>query len=133
LSLVGVHLLAYTFGGLFIPMTAIVGIWGFIHTGGFLIGQTRSTSEAPEAPELAASLMVSFGNAGVTLGTFLGGIIITSFGIHQVIFISILLLLVALALTYVFVGKKRLVKEDIEQKQAGEERVFAPEEPVLEV
>jgi predicted MFS family arabinose efflux permease len=84
--------LAYVFGGLFIPMTAIVGIWGFIHTGGFLIGQTRSTSEAPEAPELAASLMVSFGNAGVTLGTFLGGIIITLFGIHEVIWISILLL-----------------------------------------
>ncbi|WP_242696337.1 MFS transporter [Longitalea luteola] len=111
LSLIGVHILAYVFGGLFIPMTAIVGIWGFIHTGGFLIGQTRSTSEAPEAPELAASLMVSFGNAGVTLGTFLGGIVITQFGIHQVIWISILLLLVALALTYVFVKKREQVSE----------------------
>jgi DHA1 family inner membrane transport protein len=124
LSLVGVHVLAYTFGGLFIPMTAIVGIWGFIHTGGFLIGQTRSTSEAPEAPELAASLMVSFGNAGVTLGTFLGGIVITHFGVHQVIFISILLLLVALALTYVFVGRRAGVtepKEQTVQEQAQEQ------------
>lgn len=115
LSLVGVHVLAYVFGGLFIPMTAIIGIWGFIHTGGFLIGQTRSTSEAPEAPELAASLMVSFGNAGVTLGTFLGGLIITRFGVRQVIWISILLLLVALALTYVFVGRRAAVTK---QKQA---------------
>lgn len=126
LSLVGVHVLAYTFGGLFIPMTAIVGIWGFIHTGGFLIGQTRSTSEAPEAPELAASLMVSFGNAGVTLGTFLGGLVITHFGVHQVIFISILLLLVALALTYVFVGRKANVtapKEQTEQEQEQEVEV----------
>jgi multidrug resistance protein len=106
LSLIAVHVMAYLFGGLFIPMTAIVGIWGFIHTGGFLIGQTRSTSEAPEAPELAASLMVSFGNAGVTLGTFLGGIIIAAFGVHQVIWISILLLFVSLAMTFVFVGKK---------------------------
>jgi predicted MFS family arabinose efflux permease len=111
LSLIAVHVLAYVFGGLFIPMTAIVGIWGFIHTGGFLIGQTRSTSEAPEAPELAASLMVSFGNAGVTLGTFLGGIVITQFGIHQVIWISILLLVVALALTYVFINKREEVSE----------------------
>jgi predicted MFS family arabinose efflux permease len=87
-------------------MTAIIGIWGFIHTGGFLIGQTRSTSEAPEAPELAASLMVSFGNAGVTVGTFLGGLIITRFGIHEVIWISIGLLVVALGLTWVFVGQK---------------------------
>jgi predicted MFS family arabinose efflux permease len=126
LSLVGVHVLAYVFGGLFIPMTAIVGIWGFIHTGGFLIGQTRSTSEAPEAPELAASLMVSFGNAGVTLGTFLGGLVITHFGIHQVIFISILLLLVALALTYVFVGRRASItepKEQTEQEQDQEVQV----------
>lgn len=116
LSLIGVHVLAYVFGGLFIPMTAIVGIWGFIHTGGFLIGQTRSTSEAPEAPELAASLMVSFGNAGVTLGTFLGGIIITLFGIHEVIWISILLLLVSLALTFVFIRKRTV--ESTEEKVA---------------
>jgi DHA1 family inner membrane transport protein len=111
LSLIGVHVMAYLFGGLFIPMTGIVGIWGFIHTGGFLIGQTRSTSEAPEAPELAASLMVSFGNAGVTLGTFLGGIIIARFGVHHVIWISILLLLVSLALTFVFIGRRSAAPE----------------------
>jgi predicted MFS family arabinose efflux permease len=130
LSLIGVHVLAYVFGGLFIPMTAIVGIWGFIHTGGFLIGQTRSTSEAPEAPELAASLMVSFGNAGVTLGTFLGGIVITLFGIHEVIWISILLLVLALGLTWVFVGRKAVKEEPaaeaVETVEADlvEERMF---------
>jgi DHA1 family inner membrane transport protein len=134
LSLIGIHMLAYTFGGLFIPMTAIVGIWGFIHTGGFLIGQTRSTSEAPEAPELAASLMVSFGNAGVTLGTFLGGLVIKSFGVHQVIWISIALLLVALALTYVFIGRRSAQTEtEKEQELAAEETVLVREEAVLEV
>jgi multidrug resistance protein len=132
-SLVGVHVLAYTFGGLFIPMTAIVGIWGFIHTGGFLIGQTRSTSEAPEAPELAASLMVSFGNAGVTLGTFLGGIVITHFGVHQVIFISILLLLVALALTYVFVGRRSAVVVTKKEQIQVEEQEMLMAEEALEV
>jgi predicted MFS family arabinose efflux permease len=131
LWLIGVHLLAYVFGGLFIPMTAIIGIWGFIHTGGFLIGQTRSTSEAPEAPELAASLMVSFGNAGVTLGTFLGGLIITRFGIHEVIWISISLLLVALALTYVFVGRRAAVAQRA-QVQEEEQEVLVAEE-ALEV
>jgi DHA1 family inner membrane transport protein len=127
LSLIGVHLLAYVFGGLFIPMTAIIGIWGFIHTGGFLIGQTRSTSEAPEAPELAASLMVSFGNAGVTLGTFLGGLVITRFGIHQVIWISILLLLVALALTYVFVGRRAAVTQQAKVQEEEQEMLMAEE------
>lgn len=120
LSLIAVHMMAYTFGGIFIPMTAIIGIWGFIHTGGFLIGQTRSTSEAPEAPELAASLMVSFGNAGVTLGTFLGGLIITRFGVHEVIWISIGLLVVALALTWVFIGQQPVTVpvETVEREEA---------------
>lgn len=141
LSLVGVHVLAYVFGGLFIPMAAIVGIWGFIHTGGFLIGQTRSTSEAPEAPELAASLMVSFGNAGVTLGTFLGGFVITRFGVHQVIWMSIVLLLVALGLTYVFVGRRATVAEQVkpveqteqEQEQDLEVQEMLAAETALEV
>ena len=107
LSLVIVHLLAYSFGGLFIPMAAIISVWGFIHTGGFLIGQTRSTSEAPEAPELAASLMVSFGNAGVTLGTLLGGLVITHFSVHEIVWMSTLLLLVAFGLSFVKVTGKQ--------------------------
>ena len=124
LSLIAVHVLAFVFGGWFIPMTAVIGIWGFIHTGGFLIGQTRSTSEASVAPELAASLMVSFGNAGVTLGTFLGGIIITRFGIHHVIWISILLLIVSLALTFVFIRQRVVQNEPVAQ---------IPEECMVEV
>jgi len=116
LSLILVHLLAYTFGGLFVPMAIIISIWGFIHTGGFLIGQTRSTSEAPEAPELAASLMVSFGNAGVTLGTLLGGLIITLYGVREVIWVSIVLFGVAFALSFVTVKKK--VPEKTEEKEA---------------
>lgn len=115
LSLIIVHLMAYTFGGLFVPMAIIISIWGFIHTGGFLIGQTRSVSEAPEAPELAASLMVSFGNAGVTLGTLLGGFFITRFGIHEVIWISMLLLLLTFLLSFIATGKKRAVPEEAEE------------------
>ena len=59
------------------------------------------------------------GNAGVTLGTFLGGIIITLFGIHEVIWISILLLLVSLALTFVFVRKR--TAESTEEKELAVE------------
>lgn len=128
LSLIIAHLLAYSFGGLFIPMALIVSVWGFIHTGGFLIGQTRSTSEAPEAPELAASLMVSFGNAGVTLGTMLGGLVIAWYGIHEVVWISMLLLLLAFALSFVTVGKKQ-------KATAKEEEIIAVADaaPVLEL
>ncbi len=118
LGLVAVHLLAYLFGGLFIPMAVIVSIWGFIHTGGFLIGQTRTTTEAPEAPELAASLMVSFGNAGVTVGTMVGGFIITYYGVHQVIWGSMLLLVVAFGMSFIVLGKKQPVSDT--EKQAAE-------------
>ena len=105
-ALIGVHVLAYFFGGLFVPVTAIISLWGLIHTGGFLICQTRISAEAPEAPELATSLMVSFGNAGFALGSFLGGIMITRFGIQSVVWMSILLLLVAMALSFVFIRKR---------------------------
>jgi DHA1 family inner membrane transport protein len=130
LALTGAHILAYAFGGVFALMTIIIGVWGFIHTAGFLIGNTRTTGEAPEAPELAASLMVSFGNAGVTLGTFLGGFIITRYGIQQVIWISIVLLLVSLALTFVFVGKRKTVEES-EQATPEPAPVEMEEEAVL--
>ncbi|RFM27411.1 MFS transporter [Deminuibacter soli] len=126
LSLVLVHLLAYSFGGLFVPMAIIISIWGFIHTGGFLIGQTRSTSEAPEAPELAASLMVSFGNAGVTLGTLLGGAIITLYNVHEIIWISMALFMLTFGLSFITIGQKRTSVSE-------EETVNSPApQPVLE-
>lgn len=106
IGLIGVHMLAYFFGGMFVPITAIVTIWGLIHTGGFLICQTRISAEAPEAPELATSLMVSFGNAGFALGSFLGGIVITRYGIQNVVWMSILCLLLTLALSFVFIRKR---------------------------
>jgi len=57
-------------------------------------------------------LMVSFGNAGFALGSFLGGIIITGFGVHNVIWISIGLLAVTLGLSFVHI-KKRATKVSV--------------------
>jgi DHA1 family inner membrane transport protein len=105
-SLVIIHILAFTFGGSFFIMAGIISLWGFVHTAGFLIGQTRSTSEAPEAPELAASLMVSFGNAGVTAGTLLGGFVITHYGIQHITWMSITLFVAALGVSSIVVKKK---------------------------
>ncbi|HKO82268.1 MAG TPA: MFS transporter, partial [Chitinophagaceae bacterium] len=123
IALVTVHVLAYLFGGLFIPVTAIVFVWGFIHTGGFMIAQTRIAAEAPEAPELATSLTVSFGNAGLALGTFLGGVVINSFGVHNVIWVSILLLLVALGFSYVFTSKRAAANTPLSTQEKLEARV----------
>ncbi|HWK06956.1 MAG TPA: MFS transporter [Puia sp.] len=115
-SLILIHILAYTFGGSFFLMAGIISLWGFVHTAGFLIGQTRSTSEAPEAPELAASLMVSFGNAGVTAGTLLGGFVITHYGIQHITWMSIALFTAALGISSIVVkrraGQVAVVLED---------------------
>lgn len=105
-TLIVVHILAYFFGGMFGAATAIVTLWGLVHTAGFMICQTRISNEAPEAPELATSLMVSFGNAGFALGSFLGGITIRYYGIHNVVWMSILCLLFALVLSFVFIRKR---------------------------
>jgi DHA1 family inner membrane transport protein len=119
-TLIAVHVLAYLFGGLFVPVTIIVSIWGFIHTGGFMISQARISAEAPGAPELATSLMVSFGNAGFALGAFLGGIAINGLGIHNVIWMSILLLLAALGLSFVFIRRRAAANKPISAQEKVE-------------
>ena len=106
ISLVAVYALAYVFGGWFFSMIAILVVWGFVHTGGFLIGQTRITAEAPAQPELATSMMVSFGNAGVTLGTFLGGAVIAGWGTRAILLISIGLMVVTFALSFVILSDR---------------------------
>ncbi len=71
--------------------------------------------------------MVSFGNAGVTLGSLLGGFMIIHYGIQQVIWVSILLFIAAFGLTFVKVRKAIVTKE------AAEEELESEEEPVLEL
>lgn len=101
LALIGVHFLAYTFGGMFAPAVIIIALWGLIHTHGFMVSQTLISREAPGAPELATSLMVSFGNAGFALGSLLGGIVIARFGTQNVVWMSMGLLTLTLGLSFV--------------------------------
>lgn len=108
LLLVLAHLAAYFFGGLFVPVILIISFWGLIQSGGFLIAQTRAIAEAPEAPELATSLMASFANAGITLGTLAGGAVIAAMGVHEVIWVSVCLLLLTWGLSFVRVSRKTI-------------------------
>jgi DHA1 family inner membrane transport protein len=127
-ALIGVHILAYSFGGLFVPVTIIVALWGLIHTHGFMVSQTLISREAPEAPELATSLMVSFGNAGFALGSLLGGVVITRLGVHNVVWMSILLLILTLGLSFVHIKMrpgKALNSESDKEKTTVEDKVMA--------
>ncbi|WP_118950451.1 MFS transporter [Taibaiella helva] len=107
-SLILVQLLAYTFGGFFIPMVFILSLWGAVHTGGFLIGNIRTTRSVPHsALEFVNSLLTSCYNIGISLGTMLGGLIIARYGVHQVLWMSISLLAATLALSFIPLGKKQ--------------------------
>lgn len=102
LALILVEVLAYCFGSLFIPMTAIIIIWGFVHTSGFLIGNTRGAHKIPrESLEFSNSFVPSFFNLGVTFGTMVSGWMIKSTSVHHIIWISVLFLLGAFALSFV--------------------------------
>lgn len=63
----------------------IVVLWGAVHTSGLIVSQIWLTSEAPEAPEFANSLFVSFANLGVTIGTAAGGWLIARAGTGEAV------------------------------------------------
>jgi len=109
-SLIAMHLLAYFFGGFFVPMVLILSVWGFIHTGGFLVANIFVTHDLPgDSLEFINSLLPSFYNAGITLGTLLGGFIIARYGIHEVTWMSVILLAVALVLNFIKIGQPKTI------------------------
>lgn len=115
ISLILVHLAAYQFGGYFIPMVIIISIWGFIHTGGFLVGNIQVINGLPARTlEVVNGLLPSFYNAGITLGTLLGGFVIARFGVREVVWMTIPLLLIAYGITFITHGRKQ---RNIEHKE----------------
>jgi predicted MFS family arabinose efflux permease len=120
--LIAVQVLAYYFGGIFIPMVIIVSFWGMIHTGGFLVPNIRTTQNVPHsALEFVNSLLTSCYNIGISLGALLGGIIIARYGIHEIIWMSVPLLLLAYGLSFVTSTKtqktgKNVIAEIVEQE-----------------
>ncbi|SEB10952.1 Predicted arabinose efflux permease, MFS family [Chitinophaga terrae (ex Kim and Jung 2007)] len=106
-ALILVQILAYLFGGLFVPMVILLSLWGAIHTGGFLIGNIRTTRSVPHsALEFVNSLLTSCYNIGISLGAMLGGLVIARYGVHYVVWMSVGLLAVNLGLSFITFGKK---------------------------
>ena len=106
--LISVHLLVYWFGMYYWLIVLITAIWGLIHTGGFVIGNLNLTSSISGTSELINSLFTSCGNLAVTIGTLLGGFWIASYGVHNVIWSSIVCLLMCLFTIFM---KVKFVKE----------------------
>jgi DHA1 family inner membrane transport protein len=127
LALVVMHVLAYQFGGLFIPIVVILSIWGFVHTGGFLVANLLLIDGIQGTKlDFVNSLLPSFFNAGITLGTLLGGFVIAHYGIHQVIWMTVPLLLLALGLSFVTGDRQQAT-----HKNASVEAVIEPESLVV--
>lgn len=94
-ALLFIHLLLYFYGTYYILMILLIAIWGFVHTAGFLISNINLTSSATESPEFVNSIFTTCGNAAVTCGTLFGGCFIARFSINNVIWSSVVLLLMA--------------------------------------
>lgn len=93
---IGVYLLIYSFGFSFSLMMGLTMLWGLLHTAGLIVSQTWLATEAQETPEFANSLFVSFSNLGITIGTVLAGWFILHFGTHNLVWVGILFLILAL-------------------------------------
>ncbi|MEF9478847.1 MFS transporter [Chryseobacterium sp. 1B4] len=100
----GIHLLIAYYGSCFTPMILITGFWGLIHSGGFLISNINVTSSTSEDSEFINSIFTSCGNFAVTAGSLLGGFCIARYGIENVVWLSITVLILAMVVLLV---KKR--------------------------
>ncbi|UQS17413.1 MFS transporter [Pseudomonas sp. HS6] len=91
------YLILATFGSASLgSMLLIVLLWGAIHTSGMIITQMWLTSAAPEAHSFATSLYVSAANAGIALGSWIGGVFIDTWGLPGTIWCGLLFALLSL-------------------------------------
>ncbi|RKP51708.1 MFS transporter [Cohnella endophytica] len=78
------------------PIILIMILWGAVHTSGLIITQIWITSEAPEAPEFATGLYISFINLGVFIGSAAGGLFIDLLGMKGTLWSGLLFIVLAL-------------------------------------
>ncbi|MCU1717703.1 MFS transporter [Pseudomonas sp. 5P_3.1_Bac2] len=77
-------------GPSFMTMVVLVVIWGATHTSGLIVTQIWLTSEAPEAPEFATGIYISFINLGVTIGSITGGWFLAHLGLQGTLYSGLL-------------------------------------------
>ncbi|MET3849075.1 MULTISPECIES: MFS transporter [unclassified Paenibacillus] len=75
-------------------MVLLIAVWGALFTFALNLTQNWITSAAPEAPEFANGLFVSFSNLGITVGTSVGGLFISGMGTHDVVWAGLMMLVV---------------------------------------
>ncbi|MES5261673.1 MFS transporter [Priestia megaterium] len=110
-----VHLLSLLTGTSTGPMMLTILVWGFLFAIGNNVSQYWITSAAPEAPDFANGLFLSFSNLGVTIGTAVGGLFVSGMGVQYIVLGGMLFLILSLVSIlirkYMFDFKKHLFTE----------------------
>lgn len=91
-----VLLLSFLTGKSTVPMLITIMLWGILFAIGNNVGQYWITSAAPEAPDFVNGLYLSCGNLEITMGTAVGGLLITGMGTPYIVFGGLLFLLLSL-------------------------------------
>ncbi|MFI9332979.1 MFS transporter [Kitasatospora sp. NPDC052868] len=92
-----VYAAVYAVGPWTVPMALVVLLWGAVHSGGLVVSQHWLAQDAQDAPEFGNSLFISFSNLGITLGSGVGGLVVSSLGTHRLPWAGTAFALVALA------------------------------------
>ncbi|MDM1045355.1 MFS transporter [Myroides sp. 1354] len=79
----GIAILLYLSGNNFFLITGLIAIWSLFYTPVFL-NVTAFLQRTTAVPfELGSSLSTSLGNLGIAVGTFVGGKVITDYGMQE--------------------------------------------------
>ncbi|WP_380965318.1 hypothetical protein [Scopulibacillus cellulosilyticus] len=76
-------------------MVIIMALFGILFSIQNNINQYWITSAAPEAPDFANGLFVSCSNWGISIGTAVGGLLISGMGIKYIVWAGVLFLILS--------------------------------------
>lgn len=105
IALIALYLIFYPLAEMTIPTAIIILFWGILAGIGANINQYWIMSAAPQAPDFANGLFLTSVNLGTTIGTSISGIIITSLGTQEILFVGV----IALIISMVFIIMRNMI------------------------
>ncbi|WP_193018584.1 MFS transporter [Staphylococcus equorum] len=109
-ALIIIYVSMFGLGSFLIQMAIISIFWGTLARISANITQYVITSSAPDAPDLSNGIFLSAVNSGTTIGTFIGGIFITTLGSNYVIMVGILACVINIL--FILIRNKSFKKQD---------------------
>lgn len=109
-ALIIIYVSMFGLGSFLIQMAITSIFWGTLAGISANITQYVITSSAPDAPDLSNGIFLSAVNSGTTIGTFIGGIFITTLGSNYVIMVGILACVINIL--FILIRNKSFKKQD---------------------